>query len=762
MSYDPIHDTYTPAKPKDPQSSPPNAVQKKHDPLSISSLVSEEKASSKDPFTEAAPAPAAMNTPSRTRNAHKIQAISNLIEAETENDGDDDYDETDVNSTNLGDDEDYSGPSPSSNKTKKKPHAAASSPSSSSSSKKKKKSNIANSKLSLKKGDGEPFWRRDIQYDMLTALFDDETACFTNTYPHSNLPGVNNSPKVTFAELYIRTLAESNKCSKVLKEKLLRDFDLGKAVSKVCVLVNAGRMNTTINFVHDMKSTLRTYHSIPCLQTGPQGGTIRQLQDTPRLKSIIKAVNEGQEQKVTSLEQLVASPPSIKPNTDIVHLLFLLSEANNGIPLIKDRDFHLLDLFVNTKATPQSRANLLLWLFYTFLETDFTPQQLSQNPFGGSDAPHEDPIPESSCVKFDVDTQYEIDYAAEMLQARKLYLSEDHSHDGHHVSQRTQDTRAGAGAGAGASTSASAGGSSSVNVTTNNSAAPKVNSKKREAKNEETNVEHEDGEKKVSKPNPPKKKQKKTSTETLSPLSKSIISLSMRSLQKPSSDMVETRPEEGEEEKVESHISPKVNINFPINGIEKSIRKFTKSPFISPPPQPNFEESIEFKCDLLEATNPLVHEVRTSSKASTASFNKKITILGNWLYRYFNYKKSIANKFVGLEWEDIRHDLVSGVETYLYQNFGKSLTTNKLLTEMNDDDANEVGKSIDGIGSIDDVVFNYIPVGDFDKANEKKSFLLHLTTFVNDFFINKMESELNRGALKSNITFDLENENMSM
>ncbi|CAD1809029.1 hypothetical protein FOB58_000285 [Candida parapsilosis] len=727
MSYDPIHDTYTPAIPKDPQPqqvSPSHTSQKKieqrSDPLSISNLVSEEEEISKEATT-----PVAI-TPSRSHNAHKISAISNLIEAEVDNDGDEDYDDTDVNSTILGDDEDYSVPTGSANKTKKKS-------SSSSSSKKKKKSNIANSKLSLKKADGEPFWRKDIQYDMLTALFDDETACFTNTYPESNLPGVNNNPKVTFAELYIRTLAESNKSSKVLKEKLLRDFDLGKAVSKVCVLVNAGRMNTTINFVHDMKSTLRTYHSIPCLQTGPQGGTIRQLQDTPRLKSIIKAVNEGQEQKVKSLDELVKSPSSTKPNTDIVQLLFLLSEANNGIPFIEDESFHLLDLFVNTEVTPQSRAKKLLWLFYTFLETDFTPGQIAQNPFGGARIPDEVPIPENAADEYDVDPQYEIDYAAEMLQARKQYLSEDHSHDGAHVSQRTQDTRAGA---------------------TSSNSGPKVGTKKREAKIEDIG-ENEDGDRKVSKVSPPKKKQKKVHNETELPLSKSIICLSMRS----SSDAIREE-ERGEEEEEGIRTSSIANIDFPITGINKSIQKYNKSEITPTIPDP--EESVEFKCELLEVTNPLVQEVRTSSKASTASFNKKITILGNWIYRYFKYKKSIANKFVGLEWEDIRHDLVSGVETYLYETFGKSLTTTKLLNDLNDEEVESIG---DGIGVSDDVYFDYISVGDYDKANEKKSFLLHLTTFANEYYITHLQEKLSgklHNALTSNITFDLENETMSI
>ncbi|KAI5954048.1 GPI13 [Candida margitis] len=708
VCYDPIHDTYTPSKPKDPQSSPPNSIQRldqkqehRGDPLSISSLVSEEETSPNDPVVSA--------TPSRISNAHKVSAISNLIEAQVDNEGEDEDDDTDVNSTIIGDDDDYTAPSASSHKPKKK-----------SSSKKKKKSNIANSKLSLKKGDGEPFWRRDIQYDLLTALFDDKTACFTNTYPQSNLTGVNNNHKITFAELYIRTLAESNKSSKVLKEKLLRDFDLGKAVSKVCVLVNAGRMNTTINFVHDMKSTLRTYHSIPCLQTGPSGGTIRQLQDTPRLKSIIKAVNEGQENKVTSLEELVKLPPSTKPNTDIVQLLFLLSEANNGIPFIKDSNFHLLDLFVNTKVTPQSRAKKLLWLFYTFLETDFTPEQLTQNPFGGATIPTEEQIPASAVDEYDVDPQYEIDYASEMLQARKQYLSEDHSNDGAHVSQRTQDTRAGL----------------------SSSTGPKVNNpKKREAKTEEA----EEGEKKVSKVSQPKKKQKKTHPETSSSsLSKSIVSLNMRSSQAPA-----TTDGNGEEK---CYSTSTYNVEFPIKDIANLASRYTVSESVST--TPDEEESIEFKCDLVEVTNPMVQEVRTSSKASTASFNKKITILGNWLYRYFKYKKSIANKFVGLEWEDIRHDLVSGVETYLYETFGKSLNTSKILNELDEDD-----EGSNGIGTADEVYFNYISVGDYDKANEKKSFLLHLTTFANDYFITKLEKKL-KHDLTSNVRFDLENEAM--
>lgn len=93
----------------------------------------------------------------------------------------------------------------------------------------------------LKKEDGEPLWRRDIQYDFLRAVFDDETKVFTNSYE----PG--NSEKQSFADLYIDTMARSSKTSKVLRDKLLSDREAAKGMAMVCLLVNVGRMNTTLN-----------------------------------------------------------------------------------------------------------------------------------------------------------------------------------------------------------------------------------------------------------------------------------------------------------------------------------------------------------------------------------------------------------------------------------------------------------------------------------------------------------------------------------
>lgn len=91
----------------------------------------------------------------------------------------------------------------------------------------------------LKKEDGIPLWRRDIQYDFLKLVFDDKTRCF-----HKYSDG---TKQHTFAEIYIDAMAKSSKCSKILKEKLLQDGDGAISMAMVCLLVNVGRMNTTLN-----------------------------------------------------------------------------------------------------------------------------------------------------------------------------------------------------------------------------------------------------------------------------------------------------------------------------------------------------------------------------------------------------------------------------------------------------------------------------------------------------------------------------------
>ena len=100
---------------------------------------------------------------------------------------------------------------------------------------------VGNKVRHLKKDDGEPLWRKDIQYDFLKLIFEDGTECFTNPYE----PG--SFRKQTFSELYIDAMARSSKTSKILRDKLLSDNEPAKNMAMVCLLVNLGRMNTTLN-----------------------------------------------------------------------------------------------------------------------------------------------------------------------------------------------------------------------------------------------------------------------------------------------------------------------------------------------------------------------------------------------------------------------------------------------------------------------------------------------------------------------------------
>lgn len=684
--------------------------------LSISSLVSSGSSSNNVAVIDS-------NIQQPPRLEQKVSSISKLmndtVETPSQEHAEDYYDETDINSSVVGEDEEYVATPPPSKSQK-------STSTSASGNKKKKKNNIANAKLSLKKADGEAFWRKDIQYDFLKALFDDTTACFTNSFEKSNIANCNNNPKISFGELYIRTLAESSKSSRVLKEKLIRDVDLGKAVAKVCILVNVGRMNTTINFVPEMKSTLRTYHSIPSLQTGPKGGTVQQLQDTPRLKSILKAVCEGEENNLALLDDIMKTPPETKPNTNIIQLLFLLSNAVHGVPYMDDQpNSHLLEFFVNTKIHPENRAKRFLWLLYTFLETNFSKEELSQNPFGGETIPPIQWLEELEIKNFDRDLDYERNYADLMFQARMQYLANPDDEQYKEHSRRLQ-------------------------------AYP--SSKKRDAEEQEVS-ETEDGDenKKVT---PLRKKIKRNNPSIPSPLSRNVITVNSSS----------RRHLDDHEVRDVYKTTLKDVITFPVEGLSELTKKYSPSPFVLT--EPDEGESVSHHCEIVELSKPMVQEVRTASKASTASFNKKITILGNWLYRYFKYKKSIGNKLLGIEWEDIRYDLIHGVESYLYESFGKSLNLHKLLTSHDEEggEKNQL-KTESGNGSTtshssgdDDELefhFDYFPLRDYDKANEKYSFILHLTGFVNDWFILRLEEKMAKME-PNRISFDLENETVSI
>ncbi|KAK4242243.1 INO80 chromatin remodeling complex Ies1-like protein [Achaetomium macrosporum] len=284
----------------------------------------------------------------------------------------------------------------------------------------------------LKKEDGEPLWRKDIQYDFLKAVFDNEEKVFTNSYEKDRLG------KQCFADLYIDTMSRSSKTSKVLRDKLLSDRDAAKGMAMVCLLVNIGRMNTTLNFFPEMRAQLRTYHAIPSLQARQDPHAYKQLQDAPRLKSILKGGSDDRPEPA-SLEEFKSLDV---PRTNPVHLLFLICQAAPKIAELHfppGQEFH--DLIMKTQYSSKSRARAFLWLMWFYLESDFTEEGCEENPFGagvdyGVDVanqgvPRLERLTEEEEEQENVDTQEEIEFGyakqkmrAKIIEADQQFMAE--------------------------------------------------------------------------------------------------------------------------------------------------------------------------------------------------------------------------------------------------------------------------------------------------------------------------------------------------
>ena len=130
----------------------------------------------------------------------------------------------------------------------------------------------------------------------------------------------------------------------------------------------------------EMRAQLRTYHAIPSLQAHQDATAYKQLQDAPRLKSILKGGCEDRAEP-SSLDKIrrVETPPRTNP----VSLIFVICAAS-----CKIADLHFpvgqefYDLILKTKYSSTSRARAFLWLMWFYLESDFTQEGCDENPFG--------------------------------------------------------------------------------------------------------------------------------------------------------------------------------------------------------------------------------------------------------------------------------------------------------------------------------------------------------------------------------------------
>ncbi|KAE9410873.1 hypothetical protein BT96DRAFT_961574 [Gymnopus androsaceus JB14] len=269
--------------------------------------------------------------------------------------------------------------------------------------------------LPIKRNDAEMLTREDVQYDLLEYIFADNTAVFTPQTPGP-------PDKVTFRDLYVNALYHSNKCSKVLKEKMVETPQFGVELAKISILTNVGRINTTMAFFPEMKTALRTYHPVPSLQK-----TDGNAQDAPRIKNCLKAAllpSEFRSIPPSSPEEVLERRRAGHcPPTSIVNLVFVLS--NHAAPLSTHFDgINFLDLFLPKPLASPDRGRAFLWMIYHYLESEAPPNpfDIPHAPQIPGKAPYIRPLTHAEMMKENVDTLEEIEWGKRMSAQRNLFL----------------------------------------------------------------------------------------------------------------------------------------------------------------------------------------------------------------------------------------------------------------------------------------------------------------------------------------------------
>lgn len=272
----------------------------------------------------------------------------------------------------------------------------------------------------LKKKEGESLLRRDIQYTFLDLVVNNDQAVFT-------LPQGATDKKVTFGELYVEYVRRSPKTSKVLREKLENDKTLAMALVMVALLVNIGRINTTLVFTH---TQTRTYNPIPSLQAY-SSDKVKVLQDAPRLKGILKFYNEDLPEHSAWQSLLDVQKSQLRPCTNPINLIFIFVLCSSKISSLHfNSSIEFTDLFTNSSFSSKSRARAFLWLCWHYLETDGSAEVALRNPFNCDNignplnAPILDSITEEEAAQENIDTPIELEYAVKMAEERRRYLQE--------------------------------------------------------------------------------------------------------------------------------------------------------------------------------------------------------------------------------------------------------------------------------------------------------------------------------------------------
>lgn len=181
-----------------------------------------------------------------------------------------------------------------------------------------------------------------------------------------------------------------------------------------------------------MRAQLRTYHAIPSLQAHQDPNSYKQLQDAPRLKSILKGASEDRFEP-NSLDKIKELDV---PRTNPVNLIFVLAQFAPKVTELHfpvPRDFN--DLIMRTTLSSASRATAFLWLMWHYLESDFTEEGASENPFGpGVDygqgvsnqgVPELEILTAEQAELENIDVEEELNYGHDKQKERKRIIEAD-------------------------------------------------------------------------------------------------------------------------------------------------------------------------------------------------------------------------------------------------------------------------------------------------------------------------------------------------
>lgn len=206
---------------------------------------------------------------------------------------------------------------------------------------------------------------------------------------------------LTFKELYIEALLNSPRCTKAVRDKVWQDEEFAENFACVNLLINIGRMNTTLAFYAQMQTVLRSYHPLPSLQGNDNSR--RHMQDAPRMKSLLKSVllpfekasvgpaaapisktaaaaasshyvpEQEQIEMSWTLEDVVKRwQEGYKSPTSIVNFLFIFCTQASELTAMhfaQPHDAH--SIFFPHKDYPipaKDRARAFLWLCWHYLE----------------------------------------------------------------------------------------------------------------------------------------------------------------------------------------------------------------------------------------------------------------------------------------------------------------------------------------------------------------------------------------------------------